>query len=130
MLVVQRVLDGSSEVPVDLHPRLISADIAAARIASEATVWRQGLADDPNSMSSFNPDTAYDSYEQRCEGVERDFADVVDGAVWNRPQEVYEGIYDSPGVVPGGSLEHVAFLAGELKAAARCVLTVRAGLGG
>ena len=40
VLAVQRVLDDTSEVPVDPLVRVLEADIAAAFVAADADTWR------------------------------------------------------------------------------------------
>ena len=107
VLTVQRVLDDTSEVPVDPLVRLLEADVAAAFVAADA----QAAFDE--SLS--NPLMPYvdQGFRERCEtGVEDAFDDVVTRARWTRPAD------------PNGTL---ADLTDDV--AARCVATPRANLG-
>ncbi len=89
VLIVQRVVDDTSEVPADPAVRLIDAEIAAAFVAAEAN-------NDPNSMCSLwagDPLVCYiisgeedNSYEQRCTALRDTFNDVVSSSVWRSAQ--------------------------------------------
>ena len=118
VLAVQRVVDDTSEVPVDPLVRVLEADIAAAFIAADATAWRANLLD-----AFILADSDYDGFFQRCERDLVDaFPDVVSRARfeppteydWNVPEELEKYIEDP-----------LAF-----KAPARCTVDLRAGLGG
>ena len=104
VLAVQRVVDDTAEVPADPAVRLIDADIAAAFVASEA---QAAFDADPAGYA----DT---SFESRCKpGIENDFDDVVDRAVWIAPSLGTDGDPNTDDDV-----------------AARCRVTPRSGLGG
>ena len=117
VLIVQRVVDDTSEVPANPAVRLIDADIAAAVVASEAN-------NDPNSMCSwwggdpfaslchFTSGTEDDSYEQRCTALRDTFNDVVSSSDWREAKLV-----DAVGV-------------SRLEPPARCTVTPKAGLYG
>ena len=119
VLAVQRVLDDTSEVPVDPQVRVLEADIAAAFIAAEATAWRANLLD-----ANILADSDYDGFFQRCE---RDlvvtFGDVVSRARFEPPDE-YD--WDVPEELAKYHDDNLGF-----KAPARCTVDLLgAGLGG
>ena len=68
MLAVQRVLDDTSEVPVDPLVRVLEADIAAAFVAADATAAEPSDPDDDQDFSER-------SLTARLESA---FSDVVD----------------------------------------------------
>ena len=73
-LIVQRVVDDTSEIPADPAVRVIDADIAAAFLASEADA----------AVLSLPYDDAL--FEDRCEtALHAAFADVVLSASWTSP---------------------------------------------
>ena len=77
VLVVQRVLDDSTNAPADPLVQALEADVAAAFVASEA-----------QAVHDANPSPPYDDsvFKQRCEtGVADDFDEVVDRAEWFSP---------------------------------------------
>ena len=82
VLVVQRVVDDTSEVPVDPLVRLLQADIAAAFVAADA----QAAFDEAVSAS---PPTLYMDmgFSSRCDAIKGDFDDVVDRAAWSPPSD-------------------------------------------
>ena len=131
VLTVQRVVDDTAEVSVEPGVRFLDAEIAATHIANEATAWRVGLVGDPYFWT-FQPDSDYDGYEQRCEGaLPAAFDDVVSSARWRRPQEYDED--HNFGSIALGSLspEDLAkYNLAEIKEPASCDVTFRAGLGG
>ena len=118
VLAVQRVVDDTSEVPVDPLVRVLEADIAAAFIAADATAWRANLLD-----ALIIGGSDYDGFFQRCE---RDlvvtFGDVVRWAQFEPPTE-YD--WNVPEELVKYNEDPLAF-----KAAARCTVDLRAGLGG
>ncbi len=76
VLVVQRVLDDTTELPDDPLVRMLEADIAAAYIASDA---QARFKEDSSSYT----DT---EFEARCTGLATTvFNDVVDSSIWERP---------------------------------------------
>ena len=123
VLAVQRVVDDTSEVPVDPLVRVLEADIAAAFVAADATAWRANLPD-----ALFLADSDYDGFFQRCERDLVDaFPDVVSRARFELPTE-YD--WDVPEELAKYHEDPLAF-----KAPARCtvvelVVEQRAGLGG
>ena len=105
-LIVQRVVDDSSEVPVDPLVRVLEADIAAAFLASEA---------DTAALSQEAPYIDAD-FEQRCEvALLAAFGGVVHTAQWRSPVTIPA---DPPTDPP------------TLETGARCEVTPQAGLGG
>ena len=132
VLVVERVTDSTADVPDDIHVRVIDADIAAARVAADATAWRASL--DLNGLSLID-EWAYRTRGLKYSGVgqvgvgfyercERDlvvtFGDVVIRAQFEPPTEYRES--DHPALVE----DPLAF-----EDPARCtVVELRAGLGG
>ena len=104
VLTVQRVVDDSSEVPVDPLVRVIEADIAAAFLVADAET--AALSPDPYNDADF---------EQRCEaGLLAAFGDVVDTAGWTPPVVTADPPTDPP----------------TLDSGAGCEVTPLAGLGG
>ena len=105
VLVVQRVLDDTTDVPDDPLVRMLEADIAAAYVASEA----QAIS---NANPSANFDIAHPEFKSRCEDIADAFNDVVEAAStppkWVTPD----------GIDPDNEVR------------ARCVLTPKRGLGG
>ena len=84
VLIVQRVIDDASEVPVDPLVRLLEADVAAAFVAAEA----QSVFDEDPTMYTLAIDQGY---EDRCvDGIRDDFEDFVDPRVrWATPADPY-----------------------------------------
>ena len=132
VLAVQRVVDDTSEVPVDPLVRVLEADIAAAFIAAEATAWRASL--DENGLFGID-EWAYRTrglryvgvgqvgvgfYERCVRDLKVTFGDVVSEARFEPPTE-YD--WDDPALVE----DPLAF-----EAPARCTVVVdpKAGLGG
>ena len=77
-LIVQKVVDDTSEVRPDPLVRLLEADVAAAFIAADA----QAAFDE----SLTNPPYDDQPFLDRCAvGLADDFGDVVDLAVWTTP---------------------------------------------
>ena len=73
VLVVQRVLDDSAELPADPAVRVIDADIAAAFLAREADAAAlDGVID-------------FADYQQRCWNLRAAFDDVVAFVAWTSP---------------------------------------------
>lgn len=108
VLIVQRVIDDTAEVPADPAVRLIDADIAAAFVASDA----QAAFD--QAVSARNLSLYVDAdFSSRCNpGIQAAFDDVVLSAAWTTPTD--NGTPDNPtDDVP-----------------ARCVVTPESGLGG
>ena len=122
VLAVQRVVDDTSEVPVDPLVRVLEADIAAAFIAADATAWRAAITD-PNDADFLDPTKDYASFESRCE---RDlvvtFGDVVRWAQFEPPTEYDLGVLEE---LVKYNEDPLAF-----KAPARCTVDLKAGLGG
>ena len=132
VLAVQRVVDDTSEVPVDPLVRVLEADIAAAFIAADATAWRASL--DANGLFLID-EWAYRTrglkyhgvgqvgvgfYERCVRDLVVTFGDVVIRAQFEPPTEYSE--FDHPALVE----DPLAF-----EAPARCtVVELRAGLGG
>ena len=117
VLAVQRVLDDTSEVPVDPLVRVLEADIAAAFIAAEATAWRAAITD-PDDANLLDP-TDYASFESRClRDLVVTFGDVVSHAQFEPPTEY-------PWGDPALNEDPLAF-----EDPARCTVYLRAGLGG
>ena len=82
VLAVQRVLDDTSEVPVDPLVRVLEADIAAAFVTADA---QAAFDEDPALYVSNNTDLGFST---RCNpGVSDAFNDVVDSAVWEPPDD-------------------------------------------
>ena len=107
VLIVQRVVDDTSEVPVDPLVRLLEADIEAAFVASEA----QAAFD--AALSARNPSSYVDgNFSSRCTDVQTDFGDVVANTDWTPPAD---------SGTPANLDDDVP---------ARCVVTPAAGLGG
>ena len=104
VLAVQRVLDDTSEVPVDPLVRVLEADIAAAFVAADADTAALSPAYDPAD------------FQQRCDtALLADFGDVVDGTPqWTPPVTIPATPPDLPTLDTG----------------AMCVVTPRRGLGG
>ena len=74
MLAVQRVLDDTSEVPVDPLVRVLEADIAAAFVAADAQA-----AFDESQLDPLLPPYVDQGFSTRCNpGVSDAFNDVVD----------------------------------------------------
>ena len=65
VLVVQRVLDDSAELPADPAVRVIDADIAAAFLAREA------------DAAALSGPTDWADFELRCANLSSTFGDVV-----------------------------------------------------
>ena len=104
VLAVQRVLDDTSEVPVDPLVRVLEADIAAAFVAAEADTAALSQPYDPAD------------FQQRCEAaLLAAFGDVVGGTDWTPPVTIPAILPDQPATLATG---------------ARCVVTPLAGLGG
>ena len=105
VLTVQRVLDDTSEVPVDPLVRVLEADIAAAFVAADADTAALSPGDDPAD------------FQQRCTtALLAAFGDVVDQAPrWTPPVTIPAILPDQPATLAAG---------------ARCVVTPLAGLGG
>ena len=118
VLAVQRVVDDTSEVPVDPLVRVLEADIAAAFIAADATAWRANLLD-----ANILADSDYDGFFQRCE---RDLVDAFPDVVsWARFEPPTEYDWEVPEELLKYEEDPLAF-----KAPARCTVELRAGLGG
>ena len=82
VLAVQRVLDDTSEVPVDPLVRVLEADIAAAFVTADA---QAAFDEDPALYASDNIDQDFSS---RCQtGITQAFSDVVDTADWEPPAD-------------------------------------------
>ena len=106
VLIVQRVVDDTSEVPADPVVRLLEADIEAAFVASDAqAAWDKAVPD--GSMF------AEPHFNDRCTDIQNDFSDVVASAVWTAPAD--------PQNTPANLDDDDP---------ARCVVTPRSGLGG
>ena len=103
VLAVQRVVDDTSEVPVDPLVRVLEADIAAAFIAADA------------DTAALSPPYTDAHFRQRCQALPAAFGDVVHTAVWTPPTTILPA---DPGDPP------------TLDAGARCEVTPHAGLGG
>ena len=103
VLAVQRVVDDTAEVPVDPLVRVLEADIEAAFVAAEAdTAALAGPYDDAD-------------FEPRCAvALPAAFGDVVKSAEWTLPVTIPAILPDLP----------------TLDIGARCVVTLRTGLGG
>ena len=75
VLIIQRVVDDTSEVPVDPLVRLLEADVEAAFIAAEA-----------QAAFDADPSAYVDSgYASRCTGLQTTYPDVVSSAGWTTP---------------------------------------------
>ena len=81
-LIVQRVVDDTSEVPVDPLVRLIEADVEAAFVAADA---QAAFDADPANYS----DTAFAS---RCNPGIANTYDEVNSAAWTTPTAGSDGI--------------------------------------
>jgi hypothetical protein len=105
VLVVQRVIDDTADVPADPVVRLLEADIEAAFVASEAqAAFGQALNSGPAYVDG--------DFADRCQvNITQDFGDVVASAAWIPPAD--NGTPDIGDDVP-----------------ARCVVTPASGLGG
>ena len=104
VLAVQRVLDDTSEVPVDPLVRVLEADIAAAFVAADA------------DTAALSPGYDLADFRQRCvAALLAAFGDVVDGTEWEPPVTIPAILPDQPATLATG---------------ARCVVTPLAGLGG
>ena len=77
VLIVQQVVDDTSEVPADPLVRLIEADVAAAFVAADA---QAAFDADPTAYS----DTGFAS---RCTAIQTTLADVVDSTAWSAPSD-------------------------------------------
>lgn len=107
VLVVQRVVDDTSEAPVDPLVRLLEADIEAAFVASDA----QAAFDAALSAGLTFSDT---DFANRCHpGIRNNFPDVVASATWIPRSNGPDGMEGGGDDVP-----------------ARCVVRPAAGLGG
>ena len=83
VLAVQRVLDDTSEVPVDPLVRVLEADIAAAFVAADAQATF-----DESQLDPLLPPYVDQGFSTRCNpGVSDAFNDVVDLAVWELPRD-------------------------------------------
>ena len=113
VLIVQRVLDDTSELPADPATRVIDADIAAAFLATEANAAALDAA-----VSGTTYDAAADApFRTRCEtDLESAFRDVLDD-VTPRPPQWTPPVADSAANPP------------EITTHAQCRLTVKPGLG-
>ena len=72
-LIVQRVVDDTSELPADPAVRVIDADIEAAFLAAEADEAALSGMLEAQILSEFGP---------RCASIETAFQDVVLSASW------------------------------------------------
>ena len=102
VLIVQRVVDDTSEVPVDPLVLVLEADIAAAFVVADA------------DTAALSPPYTDADFQQRCQALPAAFGDVVHTAVWTPPTILPA----NPGEPP------------TLDAGARCEVTPHAGLGG
>ena len=104
VLIVQRVVDDSSEVAVDPLVLVLEADIAAAFLAAEA------------DTAALSPPYDDADFEPRCQtALKAAFSAVVDTAVWTTPDTIAPvNAGDPPTLVTG----------------ARCEVTPLGGLGG
>ena len=76
VLIVQNVVDDTSDVPVDPISRLIEADISAAQIASDAQR-------DFNANPTGYVDT---TFNDRCQiDLRNDYDEAVASAAWQNP---------------------------------------------
>ena len=83
VLTVQRVLDDTSEVPVDPLVRVLEADIAAAFVTADAQ-----SAFDESQLDPLLPPYVDRGFSTRCEtGVNDAFSDVVAFVVWTPPAD-------------------------------------------
>ena len=119
VLAVQRVVDDTSEVPVDPLVRVLEADIAAAFIAADATAWRAAITD-PSDVIFLDPTEDYADFKSRCGDLEVTFDDVVREAEFKPPDE-YDWLEEQEKIAE----DPLAF-----KAPARCTVELWAGLGG
>ena len=104
VLAVQRVIDDTSEVPVDPLVRVLEADIAAAFVTADA------------DTAALSPGYIPTDFEQRCvAALLAAFGDVVGQTVWMPPVTIPAILPDQPATLAAG---------------ARCVVTPLAGLGG
>lgn len=81
VLIIQRVVDDTSEVPVDPLVRLLEADVEAAFIAAEA----QAVIDADATQYTTAENTGFSS---RCTAIATTYSDVVEsspGPVWTNP---------------------------------------------
>ena len=109
VLAVQRVLDDTSEVPVDPLVRVLEADIAAAFVTADAQ-----SAFDESQLDPLLPQYADRGFLARCNpGVTDTFSDVVATAVWSPPAD------------PNGTLENLTD-----DEPAKCTVTPKLNLGG
>ena len=77
VLIVQRVVDDTSEVPVDPLVLVLEADIAAAFVVAEA------------DAAALSPPYIDQDFRERCDvALPAAFGDVVDTAVWKAPELV------------------------------------------
>ena len=135
VLAVQRVVDDTSEVPVDPLVRVLEADIAAAFIAADATAWRAAITD-PSDLFVID-EWAYRTrglkyagvgqvgvgfYERCVRDLVVTFGDVVSRAQFEPPTE-YD--WDVPEELAKANEDPLA-----IKAPARCTVELRAGLDG
>lgn len=81
VLIVQRVLDDTSEVPTDPLVRLLQADVEAAFVAAEA----QSVFDDNPAL--YVPGSPIDmDFRDRCQNdIQGAFSDVLDRLDWTSP---------------------------------------------
>lgn len=128
-LVVQRVVDDTSEVSVEAGVRFLDAETAAAAAASDANSWRRDqVGADPNFMANVVNNGeylalpgSYDAYQDRCTNVAADFDDVVTSANFVHVLEYHNPTDVGPGLAFLTQAEFdEALLGGALKAGARC----------
>ena len=105
VLVVQRVLDDTAEIPADPAVRVIDADVAAAFVAADA---QAAFDNDPATYDDFN-----EAFQNDCDAVAAAFSDVV---------------ADTPGWTPPGDNTTPADPDDDVPA--KCVLTLRDNLDG
>ena len=103
VLIVQRVVDDTSEVPVDPLVLVLEADIAAAFVVADA------------DTAALSPPYTDADFQQRCQALPAAFGDVVHTAVWRPPTTILPANPDDPPTLDAG---------------ARCEVTPHAGLGG
>ena len=104
VLAVQRVVDETTEVPVDPLVRVLEADIEAAAVAADA----QAAFDESLDPLAYDDD----GFRDRCTtDLGAAYGDVVDTAEWTKPALGTPA--DPAAVIP-----------------ARCLVTPRASLGG
>ena len=106
VLVVQRVLDDTAEIPADPAVRVIDADVAAAFVAADA---QAAFDSDPPNYYNVN-----EKFEHRCDDVRTAFSDVVD--------------VDVDGWAPAQGGDTPDDLTDDVPA--KCVLTLHSNLGG